>query len=120
MTASLWFSVVNLSLKHPLQILTEISARILARFWPARLPRSRRDLSEISNSRWPLTRRDSRQDLKILSRFSLRSQNLGGQKLAKNLVEILAEILARSQNLGGQKLTEILAKISKSLRPETR
>ena len=48
--------------------LAAILARILASFWPARLPRSRRDLSEISKSRQPKTRRDSCRDRVEISR----------------------------------------------------
>ena len=134
--------------------MTEISARISASFWPARLPRSRRDLGEISKSRRPKTRRDSRRDrgeisksrrpktrresrldlgeisksrrdsrrdLRILAaknslRFSPRSQNLGGQKLAENLGNISRKISARSQSLGGQKLVENLAEIRRDIK----
>ena len=80
---------------------------------------SRRDLGEILKSRRPKTRRDSRRDLKISSRFSAeistRSQNLGNQKLAENLDKISSKILARSQSLGGQNLAENLGKTSSKI-----
>ena len=50
-------------------------------------PDSRRDLGKIVKSRQPKTRRDSRRDLKISWRFSLRFS-----PRSENLVEILAEI----------------------------
>ena len=80
---------------------------------------SRRDLGEILKSQRPKTRRDSRQDLKISSRFSaeisMRPQNLGGQKLAENLDKISSKILARSQSLGSQNLAKNLGKTSSKI-----
>ena len=70
----------------PCKILTEISARISASFWPARL-------GEISS----------------------RSQNRGGQKLSENLNKISSKIFGRSQSLSGQNLAENLGKTSSKI-----
>ena len=115
---------------HPCKILTEISARILASFWPARLPRSRRDLEISAAKNWPRFLPRSRWVLKISSRFSMRSwqdlknsaaknsprfsprsQNLASQNLTENLDKISSKILARSQSLGGQNLGKTSSKI---------
>ena len=83
----------------PCKILTEILAEISASFWPARLPRSRRDLKISAAKNSPRFSLRSHRDLKISSRFSPRSQNLGAQNLSENLDKISSKIFGRSQSL---------------------
>jgi len=107
----------------------------------ARLPRSRRDLGEISKSRQPKTRRDrgeiskSRRDLGEISKSrrpkTRRESRLDRGEISKSrrdsrrdlrisAAKNLPRFSPRSQILGGQTLAEILAEISKTRRPKTR
>ena len=89
------------------QKLTEILAEIL---------KSLRDLGEISAAKnSPRTSPRSRRDPKISSKFSPRSW----RDLRISAAKTSPRFLLRSQNLGGQKLAEILAEISKSRQPQT-
>ena len=85
----------------------KISSRISTRSW--------QDLkiSAAKNSPrfWPR----SQNLVKILAEISTRSQNLGGQRLAKNLDKNSSKILARSHSLGGQNLAENLVKTSSKI-----
>ena len=127
----MYFSLLKCkNLGKPLQNfdrdLGEISPRISASFWPARLPRSRWDLGEISARSQNLGGQKIAEILaKISSRFSRRSwrdlkisaakNSPSFSPRSQNLVEFLPEISTRSQNLGGQKLFENLDKISSKI-----
>ena len=83
----------------PCKILTEISARISASFWPARLPRSQRDLkiSAAKNSPrfWPR----SHQDLRISARRQVRSRRdikiLEAKKISPRKLEVFLAMFPR-------------------------
>ena len=94
-----------LSYYIPCQILTEISGRILASSWLARLPRNLggQKFTEIPGE--ILKSKNGDQKLaEILAEISKSRRyshlDLDGQKLAENLGKISSKILARSQIQG--------------------
>ena len=93
------FRIANHTWSNPCKILTEISARISASFWLARLLR---DLGEISKSRQPKTRQylkilAAKNSPRISARFQVRSWRDLKVKVAKTSLRISARLQVRSR-----------------------